>query len=56
MRRRKAPTLPFRSISSGRARCGAASPVARRRMPKGLYARALLIVIAPMVLLQSVVA
>ena len=27
-----------------------------RRLPKGLYARALIIIIAPMVLLQSVVA
>ena len=34
---------------------GSARPI-KRFMPNGLYARALLIIIAPMVILQSVVA
>lgn len=57
MRRRKAPTMAFpvyferpREIWRGFARRLAGW------MPKGLYARALLIVIVPMVVLQSVVA
>ena len=49
-----------RAALGGRAACPAAGTASavwlKAMMPKGLYARALLIIIAPMVILQSVVA
>ena len=53
--------MDARSTQSPTAQTGRLRPVGRlfsalgNKMPKGLYARALIIIIAPMVLLQSVV-
>jgi two-component system, OmpR family, osmolarity sensor histidine kinase EnvZ len=47
---------PAQAISSTRAKIARASRFIKNIMPKGLYARSLLIVIVPVVLLQSIIA